>query len=146
MKSIIPIRTIFLFMSIVAFNSCETSSEKVTTAEENVVKANDELDAANEEYLEDMVAYRIESNEKIEDYNRQIADLKKEIKEEKKGNTTEKSATILMLEEKSNTMKAKLDGYTADGKENWNKFKEEFNHDMDEFGAAFTDVTTNNVK
>lgn len=43
-------------------------------------------------------------------------------------------------------MKKKMDDYNMDGKENWEKFKTEFNHDMDELGQAFKDLTVNNVK
>ncbi|MFN0047523.1 MAG: hypothetical protein ACKVOU_00200 [Cytophagales bacterium] len=43
-------------------------------------------------------------------------------------------------------MKKKMDDYKEDGKENWEKFKTEFNHDMDEIGNAFKDLTVKNVK
>jgi len=43
-------------------------------------------------------------------------------------------------------MKQKLGDHKEDGKENWNAFKKEFNHDMDELGNAFKDLTVNNVK
>ena len=39
-----------------------------------------------------------------------------------------------------------MDEYKADGKENWEKFKAEFNHDMDGLGSAFKDLTVKNVK
>jgi len=39
-----------------------------------------------------------------------------------------------------------MDDYKQDGKENWEKFKAEFNHDMDELGKAFKDLTINNIK
>ena len=39
-----------------------------------------------------------------------------------------------------------MSDYKADGKENWEKFKAEFGHDMDELGNAFRDLTVKNVK
>lgn len=32
------------------------------------------------------------------------------------------------------------------GKEKWGTFKTEFNHDMDELGKAFNNLTVNNIK
>ncbi len=40
----------------------------------------------------------------------------------------------------------KMNDYKANGKENWEIFKKEFNHDMDELGKAFKDLTVKNVK
>jgi hypothetical protein len=36
--------------------------------------------------------------------------------------------------------------YKAEGKDKWDKFKEEFNHDMQELDQAFNDFGVNNVK
>ena len=43
-------------------------------------------------------------------------------------------------------MKQKMADYKENGKDNWKEFKAEFNHDMDELGDAFRDLTKNNVK
>lgn len=42
-------------------------------------------------------------------------------------------------------MKLKLDAYQINEKDDWRKFKTEFNHDMDELGKAFSDLTIKNV-
>ena len=47
---------------------------------------------------------------------------------------------------KNSDLKMKLDNYKAEGKENWKKFKIEFNRDMEELGIAFKDLTVKNVK
>jgi hypothetical protein len=41
-------------------------------------------------------------------------------------------------------MKKRMDDYKADGKENWIKFKDEFNRDMQELGKSFKDFTVKN--
>ena len=43
-------------------------------------------------------------------------------------------------------MKKSMDDYKAGGKEQWEKFKAEFNHDMDELGKAFKDLSVDNKK
>ena len=52
---------------------------------------------------------------------------------------------IDLLEERNNAMKLKLDAYQINEKDDWRKFKTEFNHDMDELGKAFSDLTIKNV-
>ena len=39
-----------------------------------------------------------------------------------------------------------MDDYKAISKEEWETFKAEFNHDMEELGKAFGDLGNNNVK
>jgi hypothetical protein len=39
-----------------------------------------------------------------------------------------------------------MEDYKVDTKEQWESFKTEFSHDMDEMGKAFKDLTVKNVK
>ena len=48
------------------------------------------------------------------------------------------------LEQKNTDMKKKLDEYGMEGKDKWDAFKAEFNHDMDELGKALKDLTVDN--
>ena len=50
---------------------------------------------------------------------------------------------IAKLEEKNRELKQKLDNYET-SQSDWEAFKTEFNHDMDEFGKAFKDLTVDN--
>ena len=50
------------------------------------------------------------------------------------------------LDKKNSDMKKKMADYKASNKENWENFKTEFNHDMNELGQAFKDLTVKNTK
>jgi hypothetical protein len=39
-----------------------------------------------------------------------------------------------------------LESYKDEGKEKWESFKKEFNHDMDELGKSIKDLFKDNVK
>jgi len=52
---------------------------------------------------------------------------------------------IANLEEKNKNLQLKLDGYETN-QSDWESFKSEFKHDMDEFGQAFRDITVDNKK
>lgn len=53
---------------------------------------------------------------------------------------------IVKLELKNENLKVKIATYQGENKANWEAFKREFNHDMEEFGNAFKTLTTKDVK
>ncbi len=121
-------------------------SEKVEEAQTEVVQANQNLDEANDAYKAEIESYRIESDEKIAANERSIKEFRARVNQEKKEAKAEYVRKIEMLEKKNSDMKMKLDDYTAEGKEKWEMFKAEFNHDMDEMGNAIKDIGVKNVK
>jgi len=50
------------------------------------------------------------------------------------------------LEQKNKNLKMKMAEYQDSGKDNWESFKREFNHDMDELGKSLKNFTDNNKK
>ncbi len=52
---------------------------------------------------------------------------------------------MVKLEQKSNILKAKIKSYESN-QTDWETFKREFNHDMEELGMAFKDLTSDNKK
>lgn len=128
------------------FTSCNTPAEKVENAQENATEANEELNKANAAYLEDVENYRRITAEKIAANDKSIADFDARIEKEKKSVKDEYKKKIAELEQKNSDMKKKMADYKMDGKEQWEKFKTEFSHDMDELGNAFNDLTVKNVK
>jgi phosphoenolpyruvate-protein kinase (PTS system EI component) len=128
------------------FTSCSTPAEKVKDAKENVTEAKNELKDANEAYLADVESYRREAAEKIEANNQAIIEFNKRVQNEKMEARADYKKKIAELEKKNTDMKKRMDDYTADGKDNWESFKMEFNRDMESLGLAFKNLTVNNVK
>ncbi len=122
--------------------NCSTPTEKVEKAEANVAEANKDLDKAQEEYLTDIDNCRKATDEKIAANNQSIADFKTRIANEKKEAKADYNAKIAALEQKNSDMKKKMDDYKADGKENWELFKADFNKGMDDIGQSLKDLTT----
>jgi F0F1-type ATP synthase membrane subunit b/b' len=144
-KSILAIVASF-FVAGAILTSCNTSAEKVENAQNNVKEANKDLDKANQEYLEDVENYRKETASKISANYQSIVDFNAKIEHETKKVKANYKKKITELEQKNTDMKKKMDDYKIEGKENWEKFKAEFSHDMDELGKAFKDLTVKNVK
>lgn len=144
MKKTFIVVALFVFAVIVG--ACSSPTKKVEEAQTDVIEANKELDEANAEYMADMAKYRMETAEKIAANDLIIKDLNARISNQKKNRQVEYKQKVAELEQKNMDMKRKMEDYKQDGKENWEKFKAEFNHDMDELGNAFKNLTVNNVK
>lgn len=128
------------------FTNCSTPSEKVTSAQNDVIEANKRLEVANQEQIAELAAYRRETNAKIVANNESIAAFNARIDSEKEEAREAYKKKVSDLEKKNTDMKKRLDEYKAEGKEGWENFKAEFNHDMDEIGNAMKDLTIKNVE
>ena len=146
MKKSIVILVAAIFITGTVITSCNSSAEKVEEAQENVAEANQDLDKANEEYLKDVATYRIQTAERVEANNKAISEFNEKAEHEKKEVREEYKKKIAELEQKNHAMKIKMDEYKAESKDNWETFKTEFNHDMDELGQAFKNLTVKNTK
>lgn len=138
--------TVATIMTVALVTSCSNPERKVENAQENVNEANADLDKANQEYLADIETYKKVTAEQIEQNEKELADFRLKIRDEKKQAKADYDQKLAALEEKNNSMKQRMADFKESGKDNWNSFKSEFSHDMDEFGKAFKDLGVNNVK
>ncbi|HKC68354.1 MAG TPA: peptidase M23 [Bacteroidia bacterium] len=141
MKKIVLKIVSVIFVSAMLLTGCSTPAEKVEKAQEDVNEANKKLDRAQEEYVTDIDNYRKIEDEKIDANNQNIADFKARIEHDKKEAKAEYERKIAELEQKNSDMKKKMDDYKADGKENWELFKADFNKGMDEIEQSLKDLT-----
>ena len=144
-KSILNLAGSILFWGAV-LNGCNTPEKYLGNAKENVKEANKDLEVANQEYIADIEVYRKESAIRIAANEKSIAEFNTLIELEKKEARADYKQKIADLEKKNGDMKKRIDDYNAEGKEKWEKFKEEFNHSMDELANAFKYLTVNNKK
>lgn len=134
---------IMVSMVFTMFIGCQSSSKKVENAQENVVKANEELNQALKDSIQQ---YRIATQEKLIANEKQLAEYKAKIAIQKKENKAKYEEELAKLVQKNNDLKIKLENYNEENEVKWEAFKTEFNHDMDELGKAFKDLTVKNVK
>lgn len=143
-----------LIMSATAFYSCQSSAQKEEAAKANVEKAQNDLkqtqakldeDAKKTREAEELRVFKSETDMKIKRNEIQITELRSKMKTS--GKTMDKihSNKIDELEQKNKELKTRMDAYDK-SQSNWEEFKREFNHDMDELGNAFRDLTVDNKK
>lgn len=142
-----------LLLAGTIFSGCNSPSNRTEEAKEDVNDAQQELNEAREDEIqqqmsatpEEWAVYKTETELKIKENEVRIAEL--ELKMTKPGVTPDslRRNRINALVEKNNDLKAKLRDYESN-RSDWESFKREFNHDMDELGKAIKDVTVDNKK
>lgn len=132
-------------ISIVTALSLSQCAPKEQSAETQLNNATEKFEDANKEYLAQMETFKKESNVRIEKNNKQITDFNKRIEKAKKEAKTDYQEKIKALEAKNTDLKKRLDDFKADGNENWENFKKEFNHDMENLGIALKNLTESNT-
>jgi chromosome segregation ATPase len=165
-KSIFMFATAIILTAGTTFTACtspetkvENAQTKVDNAQDNVADAKDKVADAKDNLTEaqkmanaeaEKVAnaaawktYKAESEIKIKENDTRIAELKAGMKKAGKSVTALYKENVAILEKKNAAMKNRISDYDK-SQSNWESFKTEFNHDMDELGTALKDFTVNN--
>jgi len=153
-KSLFNLAVSVLFVSGVLFTSCQSSGEKVDDAQTKVDAAKQELKDAKQDAdaqtikaanSEEWQLFRAESEKAIRTNEAMIAELKVQKTGASKNLDAVYTKDIATLEEKNKALQNKIDSYDKN-RSDWEAFKREFNHDMEELGRALKDLTVNNKK
>jgi chromosome segregation ATPase len=142
----------FLNFSGMILLSCQSTTEKEEKATEDVQEAKHELADVKKDIKADSIEaikteewriFRNEADARIRSNDIRIAALKKKI--EKPGNKmdAEYPQSILDLEKKNKDLRDRMDAYEKN-QSDWESFKREYNHDMEELGEALKDFRVNN--
>jgi len=135
---------------------CQSSAKKEETAKDNLQKAQEDLDEV--QYDAAMAAQKkaaiakewqtLKNNTQatINENEIRIAELKVKMKKTGKDIDSLYIKKIDQLEQKNKDIKARIETYKNDKNSDWESFKREYNHDMDELGKALKDITIDNKK
>jgi hypothetical protein len=151
-KSIIILPSIVL-LTIAIHSGCQSTAKKVENAEDKVQVANKALaDSETDLYyarldtISNYEQYKIEAEKVIIAQEKNITDFKARLASEKQEINADLENKLVELEKKNKELKIKLADFKDDGQNKWISFKDEFNHDMNELGNAFKDLTVENTK
>jgi chromosome segregation ATPase len=144
----------FLNFSGMILISCQSTTEKEEKATEEVQEAKHELADVKKDIRADSVEavkteewriFRNEADARIRSNDIRIAALKRKM--EKPGNKmdTDYPQSILDLEKKNKDLQDRMNAYEKN-QSDWESFKREYNHDMEELGEALKDFRVNNKK
>ncbi len=154
-KEILKSTAVAVIFAGVFFSSCQSSAEKSDTADAKVQDAKEDLKEAQKDAniaaqkaveAEEWKVFKADTELKIKNNETIIADLKAKMKVTGKKLDAVYAKSIDDLEQKNKDLKNRMDVYGNNTQSDWNAFKREFNHDMDELGKALKDLTVNNKK
>ncbi len=137
------------------FTGCDSADKNAADAKANVKDAKTDLKTAEHDAAvaaqkaadeADWKQFKADSDGKILANEGLVAQLKAKKRSANKAVAAAYQKSIEAVEQKNKELKAKIDGYTRDGKSDWQSFKSEFNHDMEELGHALKDLTVDNKK
>ena len=141
-----------LILAAAILGGCQSSAEKVDAAKENVDEAKEELQEVKAEVQADAIkvanaeewrVFKSDAEIKIKENEVRIGELKVKMKKSGKTFDAMYEKNIIALEQKNKDLRAKISNYESN-QSDWEAFKREFNHDMDELGQAIKDLTVNN--
>lgn len=148
----IKVRMAFLAIvaSMTASNTSHQRSEKeaqeILETNRKLEAAQVELDKLTEAYRIEVETFRTQNRLEIEENNRTIAELKAKSIGQKKELKDEYFTNIEDLEYKNNQLLLKLENHKEEGRDNWEKFKLEFNNDLKDLDNSFEYLTIRNTE
>lgn len=131
--------------------SCESKQEKVQDAQENVNDAKQDLKDAKQDAANDLnaeyPAYKNDMQARIDANDKEIASLQEKLAKSGGSRPLDpaRQRRVDELKQRNADLRARLYGYEKE-KGDWETFKREFNHDMDELGTSIKDLGKDNVK
>ena len=131
---------------------CKDASKEENEAKENVQEAKSDLDDAKVELSEarraateqEWKAFKDSTNTAISKNEIHIAEMKADLKKTGKTIDAEYQKKIDELEMKNKEIKSKLEMYKNDANSDWQSFKKEYRHDMDDLGESLRNFTVKN--
>lgn len=141
-KSIFTLAAMSLLMTGAILTSCNSAAQKeenTTTTEQQEAINDEQVVATAEEWQE----FKTDAEAKIKRNEMRIEELT--VQMNKPGQVFDDlyKNRILELEQQNKKLQDRIDAYDKSHTD-WEKFKREFNHDMDELGDALKNITVNN--
>ena len=155
MKKAISILAISIFIAGTVSVGCQSTDKKADVTEENNQEV--QKDAMNAEYdaaVQEQKAanagewqdFKDKTNAAIEANEIRIAELKVKMKHTEKSIDATYSKNIEILEQRNKDLKVRMDNFKNDAKSDWESFKRELDHDVNELDQALKDFRVNNKK
>ncbi|MHB8851725.1 MAG: sll1863 family stress response protein [Ignavibacteriaceae bacterium] len=116
---------------------CENNREN---AKEKVKQANQEMVDAQAQFDKEWQQFKSDAELKINANQKNIDDFKAAMKTTSKKFRAKYENQVLTLEQKNIELKKNLNEYQYVGKDNWDKFKQDFNNNMDSVGNALKSI------
>jgi len=138
-KNIYLIISVILLITGSIFTGCQNNQDN---AQENVKKANQEMIDAQAQFEKEWQQFKTETELKIDANQKKIDDFKAAMKTTTAKFKAKYENQVLTLEQKNIELKKSMNEYRYEGKDNWEKFKIDFNREVDTVVVALNEIFT----
>jgi len=149
MKTTLFTMTFLAFLAATGLTGCNfTTEQKAETLEDakaNMEEASADLDQARLDSAE-TANYKVETEIKLRSNDLLIADMKDKMKAEREETRARYTKSLDSLEQQNSRLRNNIKTYNSAGKENWEKFKQSFNKEMDALGKSISQLAERNMK
>jgi hypothetical protein len=149
MKTTLLTLTFIAFLGTVGITGCNfTTEQKAETLEDakaNLDAASLDLELARQDSAE-TAEYKIESEIKLKSNDLLIADMKDKMNAQRQETRAKYIKSLDSLDEQNSRLRNNMKMYSSAGKENWEKFKQGFNKELDALGKSISQLAEKNMK
>lgn len=138
---VVALACLMIFGMSYCKNSPAEKAEDVEDAQEELSIAEDDLQKALIDSTNEYTRYKIESETKLKENDVKIADLKTKLKAEKLEIRTKYEKELSEIELKNSKLKTSIADYKETDENKWEKFKTNFNNELNEIGKSITKMT-----
>lgn len=131
---------------ITAAFGCNSGEQKVENAAKDLQEAKTELREEKRDSVASYMEFKQESEARILENEKSIDAYKARMKTAGKKIKESDQKMIDNLQQSNIDMRKRIEEYKENGEDAWTKFKNEFNHDLEQLGAAIKDITVDNTK
>lgn len=132
-------------LMVTAFG-CNSGEQKVENASKDLQEAKSELREEKRDSVASYMAFKQESEARILENEKSIEAFKSRMKTAGKKIKDSDQKMIDNLQQSNIDMRKRMEEYKENGEDSWTKFKDEFNHDLEQLGVAIKDITVDNTK
>lgn len=148
MKKTFSLLSAIVYITCISFIGCNNSTDD-KTSENVIIKDTVVIEESNKQVTvlvatpEEWRVFKADAEAKIEANEKRIAELKAKMNNSGKLLNKMRAERIEALEQRNRDLRLKISTYETN-KTDWQKFKEEFNHDVEELGKAIGEIFTDN--
>ena len=139
MKNIYLIISVILLIAGSVFTGCENNREN---DQEEVRKANQEMIDAQAQFEKEWQQFKTETELKIDANQKKIDDFKAAMKTTTAKFKAKYENQVLTLEQRNIELKKSMNEYRYEGNDNWEKFKIDFNREIDTIIVTLNEIFT----
>ncbi|MFA6261527.1 MAG: hypothetical protein WC760_08665 [Bacteroidia bacterium] len=125
---------------------CSSGEQKVENASKDLQDAKTELREEKRDSVASFIAFKQESEARILENEKSIEAYKTRMKTAGKKIKESDQKMIDNLQQSNIDMRKRIEEYKEQGEDSWTKFKDEFNHDLEQLAVAINDITVDNTK